>query len=208
MQMSPTPDGRKPKPGARTRAVVTIYLAGIMNINGFKRGVLISAIALGMGLSLPADAGGGGGWHGGGGGGWHGGGGGWHGGGGGWHGGSWHSDAWWGLGIGLVGGYAAATIANSYYYPSYPAYSYYYPAPAYYYPAYGYSGYAYAPAAYAPAPQVDPNYAQPAPVQTATVPPPAANWYYCASAKGYYPNVPRCPEPWQRVPSTPPGQIR
>lgn len=176
------------------------YLAGIMNINGFKRGVLITAMVLGMGLSLPAAAGGGG-WHGGGGG-WHSGGGGWHGGG--WHGGSWHSDAWWGLGIGLVGGYAAATIANSYYYPSYPAYSYYYPAPTYYYPAYGYSGYVYAPAVQ----QVDPNYAQPAPVQAAAPPPPAANWYYCASAKGYYPNVPRCPEPWHMVPSTPQGQVR
>ena len=29
-------------------------------------------------------------------------------------------------------------------------------------------------------------------------------WYYCPSAKGYYPAVPACPEPWIRVvPRTP-----
>jgi hypothetical protein len=35
-------------------------------------------------------------------------------------------------------------------------------------------------------------------------PPPAAQapqafWYYCASAKGYYPSVPSCPEDWIKV---------
>jgi len=35
-------------------------------------------------------------------------------------------------------------------------------------------------------------------------PPPAQNWYFCASADGYYPYVPSCPEGWQVVPSTPP----
>ncbi len=25
---------------------------------------------------------------------------------------------------------------------------------------------------------------------------PTASWYYCASARAYYPTVPSCPEPW------------
>jgi hypothetical protein len=41
--------------------------------------------------------------------------------------------------------------------------------------------------------------------------PPAATapqqwWYWCNSARGYYPYVNSCPEPWQRVePQTPAG---
>ncbi len=39
-------------------------------------------------------------------------------------------------------------------------------------------------------------------------PPPAppaapAYWYYCRSARGYYPSVPACQEPWVRVPARP-----
>ncbi|HMB86183.1 MAG TPA: hypothetical protein VKS62_07345 [Methylomirabilota bacterium] len=39
-------------------------------------------------------------------------------------------------------------------------------------------------------------------------PPPApqpstAFWYYCSSAKGYYPTVPSCPEEWVKVPERP-----
>jgi hypothetical protein len=30
-------------------------------------------------------------------------------------------------------------------------------------------------------------------------------WYYCETAKGYYPYVKECPTGWQRVPPTPPG---
>ena len=30
-----------------------------------------------------------------------------------------------------------------------------------------------------------------------------AYWYYCASAKGYYPMVPSCPEEWVKVPERP-----
>ena len=30
-------------------------------------------------------------------------------------------------------------------------------------------------------------------------------WYYCETAKGYYPYVKECPAGWQRVPPTPPG---
>jgi hypothetical protein len=43
--------------------------------------------------------------------------------------------------------------------------------------------------------------AQPAPV---AVQPPAQMWYYCVSAKGYYPYIPNCPEAWQQVPAVPP----
>jgi len=35
--------------------------------------------------------------------------------------------------------------------------------------------------------------------------PQAQNWYYCESAKSYYPYVPSCPEGWKMVPATPPG---
>jgi hypothetical protein len=35
-------------------------------------------------------------------------------------------------------------------------------------------------------------------------PPPAQNWYYCNSARNYYPYVSACPEGWQTVPATPP----
>jgi hypothetical protein len=31
------------------------------------------------------------------------------------------------------------------------------------------------------------------------------DWYYCTSARQYYPNVKTCPEPWVEVPPTPPG---
>lgn len=31
-------------------------------------------------------------------------------------------------------------------------------------------------------------------------PRPAGYWYYCSTAKGYYPAVPTCPEQWVQVP--------
>lgn len=34
--------------------------------------------------------------------------------------------------------------------------------------------------------------------------PAAQNWYYCDSAKNYYPYVPSCPEGWKTVPVQPP----
>lgn len=38
------------------------------------------------------------------------------------------------------------------------------------------------------------------------VPPQAAqNWYYCDSARAYYPHVQSCPEGWRAVPATPPA---
>ena len=53
-------------------------------------------------------------------------------------------------------------------------------------------------------PQAPVMLAPPAPVPT-TVPaqPPAPTWYYCASAKGYYPYVSSCPEGWKSVPAQP-----
>jgi len=35
--------------------------------------------------------------------------------------------------------------------------------------------------------------------------PAAAAWYYCDSAKGYYPYVSQCPEGWKSVPAAPPA---
>ena len=34
--------------------------------------------------------------------------------------------------------------------------------------------------------------------------PEAPNWYYCDSAKAYYPYVAECKEGWRQVPATPP----
>jgi hypothetical protein len=34
-------------------------------------------------------------------------------------------------------------------------------------------------------------------------PPPISYWYYCGSARSYYPSVETCPEPWVRVPARP-----
>jgi len=174
-----------------------------MNIDSIKRFVLAGMIVIGTGLSVPAVAQGGGGYHSGGGNYYHGGGGYYRGGG--YHGGGWGGSGWWGLGIGLgLGvGYAAATYADSYYYPSYPAY--YYPTAGYYYP----------PTAYYPVAQpvvaADPYYPQqPVAVPVAGTPPPvsqASNWYYCVPTKGYYPNVRQCSEPWRIVPATPSGPI-
>ena len=115
------------------------------------------------------------------------------------HGGGWHSGgpAWWGVGIGLGLGWEAAHIASPYYYPAYPVY--YYPAPAYYYP--------YRPATVViePTPPMPPERIT---TGAPSSPPPAPNWYYCDSAKGYYPYVRQCPESWRTVPATPPGSIR
>lgn len=65
----------------------------------------------------------------------------------------------------------------------------------------------------------DPVYPYPDPYRPPVVvvqpqpsaPPPAAApatqvWYYCPSAKGYYPYVSVCPGGWKAVPATPPGQ--
>ena len=48
----------------------------------------------------------------------------------------------------------------------------------------------------------------PSPQGTTVVAPqnrPAPTLFYCDSAKGYYPNVQQCPEPWRSVSAMPPG---
>lgn len=121
---------------------------------------------------------------------------GWHGGGrprsGGWrgyegpHDGGWHRGGptyWWGLGLGLGLGWDAWHYAPPYYD---------YPYPGYYVPA------------VPPAVIIEPR---PAPETTEVPqnPPATSNWYYCESAKAYYPYVRQCPEPWRIVPPVPPG---
>jgi len=70
---------------------------------------------------------------------------------------------------------------------------YFYPQPVYPYPD----------------PYQPPVVVMPAP-QASTPPAPSAPatqvWYYCPSAKGYYPYVSVCPGGWKTVPATPPGQ--
>jgi len=86
---------------------------------------------------------------------------------------------------------------------------YYYANDVYYAPAPG--GYVVAeppptapgPAAQAPSlPQTPP----PPPPQAAPAPggAPSATWYYCDSAKAYYPYAAECKEGWRSVPATPP----
>jgi hypothetical protein len=184
-----------------------------MNINSLRHCVLLGTVLIGLSLSLPAAAQshGGGGSHGSGGGshvggGSRGGGGGSHvgggsrGGGGGSRvgggphvGGGWHGGGprWWGLGLGLSLGWDAAYFGNPYFD---------YPYPEYYYP-YSQSTVI-----------VEPSSLPMSPQGTTVVAPPnspsTSNWYYCDSAKGYYPYVTQCPEPWRMVPAVPPGPVR
>ena len=111
--------------------------------------------------------------------------------------------------VGLVVVAAAPSEAwHGYHYHSrvYFGFGPYAPYPYWYYPY-------YPPYAYAPPPVVvqsePPVYVQrpaaPPPAPPAPPPPPAAAaapeayWHYCASAKGYYPDVSTCPEPWVKV---------
>jgi hypothetical protein len=70
---------------------------------------------------------------------------------------------------------------------------YYYPAPVY-------------PDPYAPPVIVqsapDP---EPEPEPEAEVAPAPQSWYYCESARSYYPYVSECAEGWRAVPAIPPG---
>ena len=127
------------------------------------------------------------------------------------HGGGWHGrgggGGGWGLGLGLgLGlGWGIATLVEPYPYGYYP-----YPYGYSVYPAYDYPYGAYA-EPYAPQPYVPQSYAplpearQYAPGR-ATVP--VGNWYYCDSARGYYPYVAHCPEAWRPVPAVPAGPTR
>jgi hypothetical protein len=77
--------------------------------------------------------------------------------------------------------------------------------PYWYYPP-PYYGYSPLPVVVEQQPQVyiqqEPS-APPPPPSAAQAPAPESCWYYCASAKGYYPSVPTCPEAWIKVPSRP-----
>ncbi|MFI5394696.1 MAG: hypothetical protein ACHQ9S_04115, partial [Candidatus Binatia bacterium] len=68
------------------------------------------------------------------------------------------------------------------------------------YPYWGYPQpyYAYPPVVVQEPPSV---YIQQEPAPSAA--PPQAYWYYCASAKAYYPKVQKCPEAWIKVPPPP-----
>jgi hypothetical protein len=83
-----------------------------------------------------------------------------------------------------------------YYYPY--AAPYYYPPAPYYYP----------PAVVVPSqpPVYVERQDQPAPAAPSTQPQQSSQWwYYCPSAKAYYPYVKECQEPWQRVSPQPPS---
>lgn len=56
-----------------------------------------------------------------------------------------------------------------------------------------------APPVYYPAPPVVVVRPEPPPVYVEQQQPEVQYWYYCASAKAYYPYVKECREPWQRV---------
>jgi len=76
------------------------------------------------------------------------------------------------------GGHVSVFVGSGYWWgPPYPYWAY---PPPYY--------------VYTPPPVV---------VESPTVyiaPPPVAYWYYCESARAYYPTAPSCPEPWIKVP--------
>lgn len=97
------------------------------------------------------------------------------------------SEAWWhGGGRVFVG-----VGFGPWWYPG----PYYYPYPAYAYPYYGYA-----------APPVVISEAAQTYVERAPAPPtpaPEAYWYYCESARQYYPATPSCPEAWVKVPARP-----
>ena len=96
---------------------------------------------------------------------------------------------WGGLGLGLGLGLGAAYLANPYVYSPYYGYPYGYASPA----------------------TVVIDNSTPVSPQGTTVAPSAqgsGSWFYCDSAKGYYPYVAQCPEPWRRVSATPPGAVQ
>ncbi len=145
--------------------------------------------------------GGGGAWRGGGwrGGGWRGGDwrGGWRGGwGDGWRGGWGEGWGWGGFGLGLGLGYGAWGWNDPLLYDPYP---------------WGYAAYPAAPAVVVsqPVSPQDTTYlGNDASTGQGMAPAGPSQWFYCDSAKGYYPYVKQCPEPWHAVPSTPPGAVQ
>jgi hypothetical protein len=77
--------------------------------------------------------------------------------------------------------------------------------PWYYPPAYAYPPAYYPPQVVVAQPPVYVQQSETAPVAPA---PQTGNWYYCESAKGYYPYVRECPSGWQPVAPQPPASPR
>ncbi|HRE17598.1 MAG TPA: hypothetical protein PLW86_11150 [Rhodocyclaceae bacterium] len=95
----------------------------------------------------------------------------------------------WGVSIGVPLYWQPASPYRYYPYYSYPYYSYPYSSPVVVLPP-------------APAPvYVEQN--PPRPVTESRLP--AGYWYYCPSARAYYPYVRECAEAWQPVSPTPPA---
>ena len=63
-------------------------------------------------------------------------------------------------------------------------------------------------AASAPVPPAPPPAPQAIPAPGASAPVASAAWYYCDSARAYYPYVSECKEGWRAVPATPPQAPR
>lgn len=70
---------------------------------------------------------------------------------------------------------------------------------------YGYGYYPYYPPPVVVQPPPSDLYVEPAPVPEAEEP---RYWYYCKEAKGYYPDVKKCPKGWMKVvpPENPPEE--
>lgn len=83
-----------------------------------------------------------------------------------------------------------------------PAFRWGPPAPYWWYSPPPYSVYAPPPySVYSPPPVL----VEAPPVYVEAPPPPESYWYYCASARAYYPSVQSCREAWIKVPPGPPG---
>lgn len=91
------------------------------------------------------------------------------------HGGHWHGGGGWGWG----GPRVVVGVGPGFGWGWAPGYYGYYPPPYYYYPP--------------------PVVVQDEPPVYIQRPAPQPAWYYCESAKGFYPRVPTCPEPWVKV---------
>ena len=76
------------------------------------------------------------------------------------------------------------------------------PYPYWWYPA-PYYGYPYPPTVVVEQPPVYVEQQPAAPAAPAAPTAPTGYWYYCPSAKAYYPSAPSCPEEWVKVPERP-----
>lgn len=97
-----------------------------------------------------------------------------------------------GVYLGGPGPYWGPGYARPYYYPR-P----YYPGPFYY------PGPYYEPAPVVVMPAAPPVYIERSDEAVAQEPESGQFWYYCRSAKNYYPYVKECPGGWQKVPPQP-----